>query len=605
MSLLQPTGPSFTDSEEKSPSALVGAPAFMIGDAASPAPPKHAGLTAHEDARALVRLIQCSECSRPLRAPVTLPCGHSICRQCLPESYVRENVSYPATLNRQQGVRCPLLECGTEHPLEECNIDVTLTKVMDSVTNEIARQCLDVEETPTLLEEILPPIDEMLMEDEKEPEPARSAVLHGGRLLATFTFAGSGELRYGADVSYKSLSRNGDDYRELDNSVLDRLRDATHKELDCHVCYNMMLDPVTTSCGHTFCRICLARVLDHSSHCPVCRRTLPIPPSLNRQPSNARLVALLNGLCPELVAARAEAVALEERGTVGELDCPLFVCTLSFPAMPTFLHIFEPRYRLMIRRALEGNGQFGMLVYNRTQTPQGDLGVSRFMEYGTMLQILNVQMLPDGRSLIETRGVSRFKVKAYGQVDGYTVGRVERVEDVSLAEEERLESEEIGAADVGPLFGTPPPSPQAPDTLEAHMLRVDRLSTRQLLMIGVTFVEKMRAHSAPWLSRGILDAFGGPPDDPALFPYWFASILPIAEEEKYLLLKTTSVRQRLKIVVGWIRRIEGQRWWVFPLYFAGTVFMAPIFLGIRLTGLFLEYMLMSALWLIGIMGARV
>ena len=68
-----------------------------------------------------------------------------------------------------------------------------------------------------------------------------------------------------------------------------------------------MLDPVTTYCGHTLCRKCMARVLDHSLHCPVCRRGLAIAPSLTRQSSNKTLVALLNALCPETIAARAEA----------------------------------------------------------------------------------------------------------------------------------------------------------------------------------------------------------------------------------------------------------------------------------------------------------
>jgi len=35
-------------------------------------------LVAHRDARQLVRLVQCPRCSRPLKAPVTLPCSHTV-----------------------------------------------------------------------------------------------------------------------------------------------------------------------------------------------------------------------------------------------------------------------------------------------------------------------------------------------------------------------------------------------------------------------------------------------------------------------------------------------------------------------------------------------
>lgn len=556
MSLLRATGHSFTGSEEKSLDSSLAPSAFMR----SHGTPENDGistiLAAHEDARALVRLVQCPQCSRPFRNPVTLPCGHSLCRACLPEPFLRQHISYPATPERQYGRRCPLVACGKEHPVGECNVDVTLSKVMEIVQQVVADLLSATEDSPVMLEVLCATPDTPMEGLEKDwPGESRTITLHGGRLLATFTLAEMGQLNISSDVSYTPVAEDGRDISHLDIAILDKLRETTQKELDCHVCYNMLLDPVTTSCGHTFCRKCLVRALDHTTHCPVCRGSLSITPSLDGQASNQCLVSLLTGLCPELVAARAEAAAQEELGTP-ELSTALFVCTLGFPAMPTFLHIFEPRYRLMIRRALEGNGMFGMLMYNRSGSNQGSLGPVRFKEYGTMLQIINVQMLPDGRSLIETRGATRFRVRSHGPHDGYTVGNVERIEDISLAEEERLEAEDIRAAQAlreaqlanGQEVGqTPEPT-------------VDSLSTREMLLIGVNFIERMRANSAPWLHQRILDAYGGPPDDPALFPYWFASILPIAEDEKYLLLPTTSVRERLKIVVAWIRRIESQRW---------------------------------------------
>lgn len=44
-------------------------------------------------------------------------------------------------------------------------------------------------------------------------------------------------------------------------------------------------------------------------------------------------------------------------------DVPIFVCTMAFPTIPCPLHVFEPRYRLMIRRCMEtGTKQFGMCL---------------------------------------------------------------------------------------------------------------------------------------------------------------------------------------------------------------------------------------------------
>ena len=501
-------------------------------------------LDPHRDARAIVRLVQCSQCSLPLRMPLTLPCGNSLCRTCLPELHLRTGVTYPMTANRQEGFTCPFKECGKDHSLGDCSQDVTLAKVMDRVSIEVAHARPLTSLTPTMLDER--PRWRNVVDSLKELRHPASRILSGGRLVATYTMAEIGLLKYDSEVAYQTMSPSGDNYEHLDVTMLTHLKEATKTELDCQVCYALMLDPLTTTCGHTFCRKCVARVLDHSTMCPICRRDLPMPPGVRNVPGNKRLSKLLDSLCPDLVAARTEAAALEEVPMLGEENVPLFVCTLAYPSMPTFLHIFEPRYRLMIRRAVDNaDGKFGMLMYNRRAVPQGDLGAVQFLQYGTLVHINSIEYMQDGRSLIETRGISRFRVKDWNMLDGYVVGSVERLDDISLAEEEQVEATE-----------TTGPAPTEHDLVS----QIDRMSTQELLKIGTDFIARMRAASAPWLHEEVLASYGPPPDDPALFPYWFASILPIGEEEKYKLIPTTSVRERLKITACWVRRIEAQRW---------------------------------------------
>lgn len=539
-----------TPSETPSAASNAGKKSDLMnvnGQAPEKAP--NPGLSAYDDARALVRLVQCAQCSKPLHNPVTLPCGNSMCRSCVPPTYHREGVSYPDTPGRRRGFVCPFLDCSTQHTLADCNIDVTLTKLMDSIGQLVALHTAVAagEAMQTCVEEVVTGDEAVECMGSAEP-PSRNWVMPGGRLVATYTLADAGILGYETEVMYQTLESIEETYRNADEAFMAQLLEATHKEVDCQVCYGLMLNPTTTTCGHTLCRKCLQRSLDHSLHCPVCRRSVPIPPSLQGYPSNKTLVNLLNALCPDIVAARAEAVAAEDAAGLADLDTPLFVCTLGFPSCPTFLRIFEPRYRLMLRRAMEGDRTFGMLMYNRHGLPQGDLGQVHFLEYGTMLRIENVQTLADGQSVVETRGVGRFRVKRHGQLDGYAVGEVERIEDVSLAEEERMEAEETSL----------PPAADENDM----QAQIARMSTRQLLMLGLDFILAMQARSAPWLHQRILDAYGGPPDDAALFPFWFASILPISEDAKYQLLQTTSVRKRLQITARWIKQMENQRWYV-------------------------------------------
>lgn len=46
------------------------------------------------------------------------------------------------------------------------------------------------------------------------------------------------------------------------------------EDLECVLCYRLLFEPVTTPCGHTFCRQCLNRSLDHTVSCPMCKGNL-------------------------------------------------------------------------------------------------------------------------------------------------------------------------------------------------------------------------------------------------------------------------------------------------------------------------------------------
>ncbi|XP_013928436.1 PREDICTED: LON peptidase N-terminal domain and RING finger protein 1-like [Thamnophis sirtalis] len=108
-------------------------------------------------------------------------------------------------------------------------------------------------------------------------------------------------------------------------------------------------------------------------------------------------------------------------------NVPIFVCTLAYPTVPCPLHVFEPRYRLMIRRSIEtGTKQFGMCV----QDPQNG-----FADYGCMLFIRNLDYLPDGRSVVDTIGLKRFRVIRRGMKDGYCTADIEDLEDIKVKDE--------------------------------------------------------------------------------------------------------------------------------------------------------------------------
>lgn len=508
-------------------------------------------------AHLVVRLVQCQHCSRPLNTPLRLPCGYAICRSCLPPARPRTGITYPAVEGREEGFTCyweGADTCAGDHCAGDCGIDVVLCNIAALFQEELAFPMPDAEDAEVQQSNEGPAIRWTVdRRDDAKPETQIAHLNKLGWLQGVYLLAWEGRLPYNASEVTYDESTAGQDYAQQDITRFQKLRDRLRGELDCQVCYSLILDPLTTPCGHTFCRKCVTRVLDHTDLCPVCRRKVGMSSTIQSEPLNRTLAHLIDYFFADQIVARREAVALDEMGTDHEKSLPLFVCTMSFPTMPTFLHIFEPRYRLMIRRVVDnGDGKFGMVMYNRRGRSQGDdLGSVPFMQYGTLLMVERYELLPDGRSLVIATGVSRFKVLEAGELDGYHIARTERVDDLNLADEERLEATETAAAAI------PDPSlgPNSEPPLES-------LSTQELLALVRDFIRKQRQAGAPWLHPRVMLAYGPVPTDAARFPWWFASILPISEEEKYPILSARSVRERLKISARWARELEARDWYV-------------------------------------------
>ena len=376
-------------------------------------------------------------------------------------------------------------------------------------------------------------------------------------------------------------------------ATVERLHAELLDTLECQLCYNLLYKPLTTPCGHTFCRSCFSRSLDHSDKCPLCRTTMPAFGFFQEHPCNHTLVRLLTtevripsdesspATSPSSPSGTdlstaftfkhlydARRIATEQEEHDSHLSTPVFVCTLAFPGMPTVLHIFEPKYRLMVRRCLEsGNPRFGMVLPSRNMNGPVP-GVSA---YGTMLEIKSVQMLPDGRSMLETVGSFRFRLLEKGSLDGYTVGRIERVDDISPEEETELEAAAMArnAAMSSAPSAQPPDPAQLPPELQGfdHLQSNDEastdqpdntagnteastnsspapatqqtqesgrggsgqreLSTAELVQICMSFIHELRSGSAPWLLTRLNSTYGPMPEahEVERLGYWMALIM--------------------------------------------------------------------------------
>jgi Lon protease-like protein len=103
---------------------------------------------------------------------------------------------------------------------------------------------------------------------------------------------------------------------------------------------------------------------------------------------------------------------------------PLGTVLLPFAHLP--LHIFEPRYRALVKDCLAGDGEFGVVLIERGQEVGG--GDVRF-GVGTVARIMQTAELPDGRWLVDAVGTERFRVAEWLPEDPYPLALVEALED--------------------------------------------------------------------------------------------------------------------------------------------------------------------------------
>ena len=96
--------------------------------------------------------------------------------------------------------------------------------------------------------------------------------------------------------------------------------------------------------------------------------------------------------------------------------------TVLFPTMVLPLHIFEPRYRVMIEQVTEGDGLFGVTLIERGSEVGGD---DQRTDFGTLAKVVEAERLHDGRWGVLAVGADRFTVERWLPDDPFPVAEIE------------------------------------------------------------------------------------------------------------------------------------------------------------------------------------
>jgi Lon protease-like protein len=101
--------------------------------------------------------------------------------------------------------------------------------------------------------------------------------------------------------------------------------------------------------------------------------------------------------------------------------------SVLLPSVFLPLHLFEPRYRQLIRDCLAGSHEFGVVLIERgSEVGGGDVRA----DVGTVARVLEARELDDGRWAVGAVGTRRIRVVEWLDDDPYPRAEVEDWEDV-------------------------------------------------------------------------------------------------------------------------------------------------------------------------------
>lgn len=210
---------------------------------------------------------------------------------------------------------------------------------------------------------------------------------------------------------------------------------------------------------------------------------------------------------------------------------PLFpLRTVLFPEMLLPLHIFEPRYQVLLRRSLERKAPFGVALI-RSGAEVG--GPAEPYRVGTTARIADLTKLPREHAFIVVRGERRFEIQELiRDTEPYLVARVRYLSEEMGADALRLAADAAEAYADYRLAVTTVGGRSAPDLSE------QREPPSPGLPRGRPFP---MARSSIWAGEGGLAGAGSPRD----VAYGIAAGLAVDTPERQRLLELSAISELL------------------------------------------------------------
>ncbi|CAL8377070.1 unnamed protein product [Gadus morhua 'NCC'] len=149
----------------------------------------------------------------------------------------------------------------------------------------------------------------------------------------------------------------------------------SEENFSCSICLDVFSSPVSTPCGHNFCRTCITKFWDEKVEykCPVCNKIFATRPDLQ-----------VNTLLSELAAQLRTAIRVKEQPCVKPGEVPCDVCTgTQLKAVKSCLVCFVS----YCQTHLEPHQRFAVLKKHRLVEPMDRLEDRMCKEHDRLLEL--------------------------------------------------------------------------------------------------------------------------------------------------------------------------------------------------------------------------
>ncbi|KAL0095482.1 hypothetical protein F4703DRAFT_1727949 [Phycomyces blakesleeanus] len=336
------------------------------------------------------------------------------------------------------------------------------------------------------------------------------------------------------------------------SSHLTQKSSALSTIMECMHCHDPFSDPITTHCGHTFCRLCALFLKATKNHCSACKLPLPRYTSLVNQPSNRMISQLSKKLFQDTQRRTSRDLGSSNR----HKSVVLYVSQA----------IILPHQRFRLPVMPEDRSRFQTCLLKSSRYDNVCIGMvycgTKLSLMGTLVKILAVEHRSDGILLVDLAGLDRFQVldhSPYIKEDTDT----SLLATINILPEIHLSEDCVGFQTITDTELSSQSSLTEDETNEESSLSVD------VVEIGRPFppVTGCKASTEglfgpTWFTNiQILHGDMPPLSRSAALCWWVSFVLPILNKDKLRLLRTLPLKSRLALVLSWIDRLEQQ--WTF------------------------------------------